>query len=122
MAKYRMQKINAEMQKCISEVISFKMNNAELEGSFITVSKVDTTSDLFQAKVYISILPSKEYTKDQIFAIINNARGFIRHEVTQMINLRISPELIFVLDDSLDYGQKINKILDSIAKEDADNE
>ena len=117
-----MQKINAEMQKCISEVISFKMNNVELEGSFVTVSKVDTTSDLFQAKVYISILPSKNYTKDQIFAIINNARGFIRHEVAQMINLRIAPELIFILDDSLDYGQKINKLLDSIAKEDNDNE
>ena len=114
MAKYRMQKINAEMQKYISEVISYKLSNAELEGSFITVSKVDVTPDLFQARVYISILPSKNYTKEQIFAIINNARGYIRHEVSEMINLRISPELIFVLDDSLDYGQKINKLLDSI--------
>ena len=114
MAKYRIQKINAEMQKCISEVISFKMNNAELEGSFITVSQVDVTPDLFQARVYISILPSKNYSKEQIFAVINNARGYIRHEVSEQINLRISPELIFVLDESLDYGQKINKILDSI--------
>ena len=122
MAKYRMQKINAEMQKCISEVISFEMNNVELEGSFVTVSKVDVTPDLFQARVYISILPSKNYTKEQIFAIIKNSRGFIRHQVAQKINLRISPELIFVLDNSLDYGQKINKILDSIKTGDADNE
>ncbi len=122
MAKYRMQKINAEMQKYISEVISFKLSNSELEGSFITVSKVDVTPDLFQARVFISILPGKNYTKEQIFAIINNARGFIRHEVSEKINLRVSPELIFILDESLDYGQKINKILNSIKTGDADNE
>lgn len=122
MAKYRMQKINSEMQKCISEVINFKMNNSELDGSFVTVSKVETTPDLFQANVYISILPNHSHTKDQIFAIINNARGYIRREVSGMINLRISPELIFEIDNSLEYGQKINKILDSIKTDGESNE
>ena len=70
------------------------------------------------AKVYVSILNSKN-VKDTL-ANLKKSSGFIRTEIAKRINLRITPEIIFVLDDSMEYGAKIDQILKEIIPQNKD--
>lgn len=81
----------------------------------ISVTKVKVTNDLKFAKVSISILNSKN-TKETLSGIKKSA-GFIRTELAKRVNLRNTPELIFELDDSMEYGAKIDSILKDILKD-----
>ncbi len=111
----RLAKINSEIQKEISNIISEKLNNPELENIIITISSVDTSADLYVAKVYVSILGDKN-KKDRVMAILDNAKGFIRHELANGVKLRVVPDLVFLLDNSQDYSDNINKLLKQINK------
>ncbi|MBQ7579423.1 MAG: 30S ribosome-binding factor RbfA [Clostridia bacterium] len=111
----RMAKIDAQIQRDISSIIN-GLNNPELENTIISVSRVQTSADLYVCKVYLSIL-GDAVKKDRIMAIINNAKNYIRRELAHKTILRTVPDLVFVLDDSLDYSENINKIIDSISGE-----
>ena len=84
----------------------------------ISVTKVKVTPDLKYAKVYISILNSKNI-KDTMDGL-KKSSGFIRSELARRINLRNTPELVFEIDDSLEYGAKIDSILKEIIPEKKD--
>jgi len=111
----RMAKINAQIQRDLSSIIS-DLNNPELENMIISVSRVETSNDLYVSKVYLSILGSSQ-TKDRVMAIINNAKNYIRRELAHTTILRTVPDLVFILDTSLEYSENINKILDNISGE-----
>ena len=96
-----------------SNIINYDLQNPKITG-LISVTKTKITPDLKYAKVYVSILNSKN-TKDT-FANLKKSSGHIRTEIARRINLRITPELVFVLDDSMEYGEKIDKILKEIIK------
>ena len=81
----------------------------------ISVTKVKVTPDLKYAKVYISILNAKNTKND--LAILKKSSGLTRSLLAKRINLRITPELIFVLDDSMEYGERIDSILKEIMKD-----
>ena len=81
----------------------------------ISVTKVKVTNDLKYAKIYISILNSKD-EKATIDGLKKSA-GFIRTELAKRVNLRNTPELIFEKDDSIEYGAKIDSILKDIMQE-----
>ena len=78
----------------------------------ISVTKVKVTNDLKYAKVYVSILNSKNI-KDTLAGLKKSA-GYLRSELARRVNLRNTPELIFELDDSLEYGARIDSILKEI--------
>ena len=78
----------------------------------ISVTKVKVTNDLKYAKIYVSILNAKD-VKETMTALKKSA-GFIRSELARKVNLRNTPELLFELDDSLEYGAKIDTILKEI--------
>ena len=80
----------------------------------ISVTKVKVTTDLKYAKVYVSILNSKNI-KDTMDGL-KKSSGFIRSELAKRVNLRNTPELIFEIDDSLEYGAKIDSILKDLKK------
>ena len=102
------------MKKEISNIISYKLKNPDITG-LISVTKVKVTTDLKFAKVYVSILNSKN-TKATL-ASLKKSSGFVRSEVAKSINLRNTPEMIFELDDSMEYGAKIDSILKDIMKD-----
>lgn len=112
----RIAKINAEIQKSISSIISNRLNNPELENVLISVTNVDTAADLYVSKVYISVL-GNDALKDRIMAILNNAKGFIRRELAHMVDLRTVPDLVFVLDNSQEYSENINRLIKQISKD-----
>ncbi len=107
----RLGRIDEEYRKEISQIIGYELKNPNITG-MISVTKVKVTNDLKFAKVYVSILNSKNI-KDTL-AGLKKSSGYIRSELAKRINLRNTPELIFELDDSIEYGAKIDSILKEI--------
>ena len=107
----RLERIDEELKKEISNIINYELKNPKITG-LISVTRVKVTPDLKYAKVYVSILNSKN-VKDTLLNL-KKSSGYIRTEIAKNINLRITPELVFVLDDSMEYGSKIDQILKEI--------
>ncbi len=110
----RMNRIDEELKKEISNIVSYDLKNPNITG-LISVTKVKVTPDLKYAKVYVSIINSKN--KKNTFTYLKKAAGFVRTEIAKRVNLRITPEIIFELDDSIEYGAKIDSILKDIMKD-----
>jgi len=106
----RILRVNSEIQKAISEIIS-ELKNPNIKG-LITVTKVDTTADLDQSRIYISIF--EEDGREDVFNAIKHSAGYIRRELARIIDLRKVPYLTFFLDDSFDYGKKIDEAINKI--------
>ena len=104
----RLNRINEELKKEISNIISFELKNPDATG-LISVTKVKITPDLKYAKVYVSLLNSKN--DEKTMEALKQSSGFIRSLIAKRINLRITPELVFEKDDSMEYGEKIDRIL-----------
>ena len=107
----RLGRIDEEYRKELSQIISYELKNPSVTG-LISVTKVKVTNDLKYAKVYVSILNAKNVK--ETLAGLKKSSGFIRSELARRVNLRNTPELIFELDDSLEYGARIDTILKEI--------
>ena len=112
--KNRMGRIDEEYRKELSQIISYDLKNPNVTG-MISVTKVKVTTDLKYAKIYVSILNSKNIK--ETMDGLKKSSGFIRSELAKRINLRNTPELIFEIDDSIEYGAKIDSILKEILPE-----
>ena len=111
----RLGRINEELKKEISHVLTFELKNPDVTG-LISVTRVKVTPDLKYAKVYVSLLNSK--SKEKTMEGLRNSSKFIRGQVAKTVNLRITPELVFELDDSMEYGEKIDNIIKELHKND----
>ena len=111
----RLGRINEELRKEISNIITFELKDPNITG-LISITKVKVTPDLKYAKVYVSILNAK--SNEKTLQGLKDSSGFIRTQIAKTINLRITPQLVFEIDDSIEYGMKI----DSIIKELNNNE
>ncbi len=107
----RLGRIEEEYRKELSQIIGYELKNPNVTG-LISVTKVKVTNDLKFAKVYVSILNAKNIK--ETIAGLKKSSGFIRSELARRVNLRNTPELIFELDDSLEYGARIDSILKDI--------
>ena len=110
----RLNRINEELRKELSNIISYELKNPEATG-MISITKVKITPDFKYAKVYVSILNSKSNTRT--LEALKKSSGFIRSQIAKKINLRVTPELVFEIDDSFEYGSKIDKIIEDLKKE-----
>ena len=110
----RMDKVNETLKKEIGTIIDQDLRNQNITG-LISVTKVKTAPDFSQARVYISLLNCK--SKKNTLEGIKKASGYIRTEIAKRINLRYTPELIFELDESIEYGSRIESILKEIMQE-----
>ena len=107
----RLGRIEEEYKKELSQIIGYELKNPNVTG-LISVTKVKVTNDLKYAKIFVSILNSKNVK--ETLAGLKKSSGFIRSELARRVNLRNTPELIFELDDSLEYGARIDSILRDI--------
>ncbi|MBQ9458583.1 MAG: 30S ribosome-binding factor RbfA [Oscillospiraceae bacterium] len=108
MAGNRINRINEEIQKELSSLFR-TLKDPRVQGGMVTVTHVDTTSDLRYAKVYVSVL-DKTQEKDVIKGL-KSAAGYLRRELGQALQLRYTPELQFFADDSIEYGAHILEML-----------
>lgn len=110
----RLARINEELKREVSNIINYEVKNSNVTG-MISITKVKTTPDLRYAKISVSVINSRNVK--QTLAGLKAASGFIRSRVAEKINLRITPELVFELDDSMVYGERIDNILKDIMKD-----
>lgn len=110
----RLARVNEELKREISNIINYEVKNSNVNG-LISVTKVKISPDLKYARVFVSMLNTKN--KKQALAGLKSASGFIRSRLAEKINLRVTPELVFELDDSLVYGERIDSILEDIMKD-----
>ncbi len=115
MPNNRMQKVNEELKREISNIISLKLNNSALKKGLISVTEVDTTPDFKYAKVYVSMIQVGD--KKEALKALKKASGFVRSEIAKNINLKNTPEIIFQFDESIEYGDRIDHILKEITKD-----
>ena len=111
MESNRQKKIGGVIQKDLAEILQSHLRDAGMSGILISVSKVKVTTDLSQAKAYLSIFPSKNAT--EILEELKAGRTRIKHEVALRTKnqLRRMPNLDFYIDDSLEYIENIERSL-----------
>lgn len=110
---FRMEKVNAEIHKALSEIINNEVRNPNLDDCVITITEVRTSPDFSQSKVYISVLNGENKQKE-LLSELNKSNNFIRSKLASELNLKRTPKLVFEYDNSLVQGENILKILDSI--------
>lgn len=117
--KQRTNRVGEQMKKEISEIIGRKLKDPRV--GFVTVTDVDVTGDLQQAKVYITTLGNDEERKGTLKGL-EKATGFIRSELGRRIQLRVTPELVFEFDRSVEYGNHIEDLLAQVRVDEKEEE
>lgn len=113
-------RINSEVQRELSEIIRGEVKDPRIH-PMTTVVSVEVTPDLKFCKVYISVLGSEEAGKDTIKGL-TSAAPFIRKELARRINLRNTPEITFILDQSIEYGVKMTRLINEVTADLVDRE
>ena len=111
MASNRIGRINEELQRELSDLIR-SLKDPRVQQSMVSVTKVEATGDLRYAKVYISVLDKDKAL--EVLKGLKSAGGFLRREIAGRLQLRYTPELVFVEDDSIAYGARMFDLLKSL--------
>lgn len=109
----REKRLNSEFQREIYSILKYKVKNPDLTEMF-SVSEVEVTNDLKYAKVFISVFSTDENKKKATFDAITSSAKFVRGELGKVMKIRYVPELRFYVDESNEYGNKIESILSGI--------
>jgi ribosome-binding factor A len=112
------ERVNGEVQRELSNIIRTEIKDPRI-APLTSVTAVEVTQDLKYCKAYISVLGDDEAGNETI-AGLKSAAGFIRRELARRINLRNTPELIFVLDTSIAYGMEMSKKIDEVMRRTGD--
>ncbi len=117
---YRLERINEEIKKELSRLVNNKLKDPRIS-KLVSITKVKTTSDFRYAKIFVSIYGDKQQQEETIKGL-KSAGGFLRRELGKVIRLRYTPELIFEIDNSIDYGMHIDSILRDIKNSEKEDE
>ena len=113
-------RINGEVQKELSNIIHGEIKDPRIH-EFTSVVGVEVAPDLKTCKVYISVLGDEEAQKNTLKGL-KSAEGFIKTKLAKSVNLRNTPQLIFVMDQSIEYGVRISHLIDEVNKNIIDDE
>lgn len=119
MASNRIGRINEEIRKELSALLR-TVKDPRVAEAMLTITHVDTTTDLRQCKVYISALNCKD--EKELMKGLKSAAGFLRRELGSRVDLRYTPELFFIADDSIAYGAHILDMLNHVKPANPENE
>ena len=108
-------RINGEVQKELSSIIRGEIKDPRIH-PMTSVMAVEVAPDLKTCKAYISVLGNQE-AKEATIRGLNSAEGYIRRELARTLNLRNTPEIRFVLDQSIEYGVNMSKKIDEVTKD-----
>jgi ribosome-binding factor A len=112
MSKLKGERAGSDIQKELGNILFLEAKDEDFKN--VVITDVDVSNDLSFAKVYFTTTDDIEHvTKD-----LNNASGFFRSLLSQRLDIRHTPELRFIYDESIAYGEKIENIIDSLHKED----
>lgn len=114
MNQIRLKRLNHTYSEEISKILHDEMKDPDL--NFVTITACDTTNDLSFAKVYYTVLEDSK--KDVVAAALKKASPSIRSILSSRVNIRNTPELRFVYDDSIEYGRRIDEVIEKIKEKD----
>ena len=120
MPSNRIGRINEEIQRELSEQLRRLKDPRVSQVGMVSVTRVDTTGDLRYARIYISVLDKSQ--EKEVLKGLKSAAGFLRRELGQALQLRYTPELQFIPDDSILHGAHILEVLRQVEKKDADRQ
>src|ERR1700684_2892978 len=109
-AGHRHERVAGEIRQEISIMLAGEMKDPRLAAACATVTEVRMSPDMKQARVYVSVMGSEAEQKKTIKAL-SAAAGFIRHELSERLQLRRAPQVFFILDRSEEYGRRIDDLL-----------
>ena len=112
MKQTRLGRVDSEIQTALSNIFTYDISSPELKGTMVSIVSCKTTNDLRHCRVLISIFPDAD--KEKKFFAVKETIPFVRRQLAQKINLRVVPELQFELDNSAEYGAKIDKIIEDL--------
>ena len=119
MASNRIGRINEEIRKELSALLR-TVKDPRVAEAMLTITHVGTTTDLRQCRVYISALNCKD--EKELMKGLKSAAGFLRRELGSRVDLRYTPELFFIADDSIAYGAHILDMLNHVKPANPENE
>lgn len=111
--KTRLIRINDEIARVTADIIRSELSDPRI-GNVVSVLRAETTSDLKHCKVFVSVLGAEKETMDAL----SKAAGFVRKRVAEIINLRQTPEIKFIFDDSIEHGMRMRKLIESVNRAD----
>ncbi len=111
MASNRVARTNEDIQRVLSTLLR-SVKDPRVQQGMISVTAVDTTGDLRYSKIYLSVYGLKN--EKEFMKGLKSASGWLRHELGESLDLRYTPELVFQLDHSIEYGAHINEILSGL--------
>jgi len=109
----RMQKVSSLLKKELSLILNNDLSEEIISDNFISISKIEISPDLYYCKIYITSSVGDEQ-KVKIVDSLNNSKSFIRHKLTQRIQMRRIPEVTFKTDRALEKGLSVLKLLDKL--------
>lgn len=109
---HKNERVNGEVMRELSRIISMEIKDPRIN-PMTSVTDVIVTPDLKYCKAYISVLGDEESAQDTLKGL-TSASGYIRRELAKSVNLRNTPELTFVLDNSIEYGISMSKRIDEV--------
>ncbi len=115
--QHRSARVAGEVQRILIEVLYGEINDPRIP-HLLSVNEVKMNRDLSLATVYVSTLGDEDEKQDMMEGL-NQAKGFLRSRVAEGINLRVAPDLRFVLDESLERGNRMSALIDQVRAEDA---
>lgn len=115
----RIKRISEEVKKVVSQLLYNGLKDPRIK-EMTSITNVEVTKDLSYAKVYVSVLGDENEKKETIEGL-NSAKGFIRKEISSNIDLRYTPEPIFYLDESIEQGIYMSKLIDEVNKKEKHN-
>ncbi|MDE7300897.1 MAG: 30S ribosome-binding factor RbfA [Clostridia bacterium] len=122
MKSIRGERLSSQFREEIYNVINGDLRNKYPElSAIISVTDADVAPDLKSCKVFVSVYDVNAEKKAASYEIIVQNAGYIRHALSKVLRIRTVPELRFIVDESMEYGDKIDKILKDIEKTDGNN-
>ena len=109
-------RINGEVQKVLSEIIRGEIKDPRIS-PLTSVVSVSVAPDLKTCKAFISVLGNEE-AQENTMAGLKSAVGYVRRQLAKELNLRNTPEITFVLDQSIEYGVNMSKMIDDVVRKD----
>ena len=109
------ERINAEVQRALSRILREDVKDPRIP-VMVSVTRTIVAPDLKTCKAYISVLGDAE-AKEKCRAALKSAAGFIRHELAVSLNLRITPEITYIMDDSIEYGVDMSYKIDAVMEQ-----
>ena len=121
MTSHRQDRMSIEIQRILSQILRNEVKDPRVADGAVSVSRVEASHDVSFAKVYFSILGSNEERKE-ILHILDKAKGFIRSQLAQRLQIRHVPELDFKIDTAIEEGIRMSILLDELRETENSNE